>query len=208
MSVTNKSKIINKYGTPVSVSRFIGDMPKEITETKALLGRASKSVSGTLALESDKECIMLPTIDVDSGDFITNLSHSETYIVVATHKEYFMEKALSMVLNIAKCEHEMDVSGLEKTSDGRGNIVNKFVEKYKHVPCYLMYVRGDTKSYDFGLNPDTEYVIYTTDLKILLTEQISVPINGQDLILKVVSTDYTTYPNLVRIECKKDTIRR
>lgn len=199
-----KSTIIRKYGTSVEVQRYLGDMPTRTLETKVLLGRATRTNANLKTSESQKEAIFLPDFDVDAGDFVINKNHNEDYVVVTTHQEYDGNRTLSIVANLLKCSHKLTLKGNSKMADDRGNLKTTFGEKYKDVPCYLEYVSSQLRQYEPGLNPDTEYLIYTTDLNIDLTDQIKISFGKREMTFKVVFVDYTSFPNLAVIEVAKD----
>lgn len=202
--ITYKSSIIKKYGTPVEVKRFLGDVVMHSDTTKALLGRGTRSNNNMKAFENQKEGIFLPDFNIDSGDFVYSHPHNEVYVVAGTHQEYHGSKSLSTVTNLLKCSHDMTLKGNRQYADDRGNIKNEFGEKYKNVPCYLEHISSQLRQYEPGLNPDTEHRIYTTDLTVELTDQIIMSFKNKKMTLKVVATDYMTFPNMVVIEVAKD----
>lgn len=201
---TYKSKIIKKYGTDVKVKRFLDDMTFNELDTKVLLGRGSRTNTNLKMFENQKECIFLPDFDVKGGDFVHNSIHGEDYVVVATHQEYDGNKKLSTVTNVMKCSHVLNVKGHTRVADSRGNVKSSFGTKYDNVPCYVHHVTSQLRQYEPGLNPDTEHLIYTTDLNLSETDQLVVTVSGKDNVFRVVATDYLTFSGLVVIEVKGD----
>lgn len=199
-----KSTIIKKYGTKVEVQRYLGDMVANTRETKILLGRATRTNTNLETSENQKEGIFLPDFDIDGGDFVINKQHNEDYIVVTTHQEYDGDKTLSIVANLMKCSHKMTLNGNTRVADDRGNLKSTFGAKYTDVPCYLNHVSSQLRQFMPGLSPDTEHLIYTTDLNIELIDQIVIKMGQRESVFKVVALDYTSFPNLVVIEVAKD----
>lgn len=199
-----KSTIIRKYGTDVTVQRYLGDMVATSEPTRALLGRATRTNTNLETSESQKEGIFLPGFDVDGGDFVINTKHNEDYVVVTTHQEYDGNLVLSIVTNLMKCNHKLTVNGNTQVADDRGNLKTVFGSRYKDVPCYLEHVSSKLRQYMPGLSPDTEHLIYTTDLNIELVDQIVIMVGQRKSTFKVVALDYTSFPNLVVIEVSKD----
>lgn len=204
MNKNYKSTIIRKYGTSVEVQRYEEGMPTRSIDTKALLGRATRSNTNMKTSESQKEGIFLPDFDIDAGDFVINKAHKEDYIVITTHQEYDGDRTLSMVTNMMKCNQKLTLKGNTKIADNRGNIKTVFGVKYENVPCYLEQVGSELRQYQPGLNPETEHLIYTTNLSMELTDQITVKYGKTELIFKVVGVDYISFPNLAAIEVAKD----
>lgn len=199
-----KSVIVKKYGTPVEVHRYLGDLPIRILETKAVLGRATRSNTNLKTSENQKEGIFLPRFEIDGGDFVINKVHGEDYVVVTTHQEYDGKDTLSIVANMMKCSYRMTLKGNTRVTDARGNLKSAFGEKYKDVPCYLEQISNELRQFEPGLNPDTEHRIYTTDLDIELTDQVVITEGRRELVLRVVALDYFSFPGLVVIEVAKD----
>lgn len=204
MNKNYKSTIVKKYGTDVEVRRYQEDSEAQIVATRVLLGRSTRTNTNLKASENQKEGIFLPDFDVDAGDFVVNPAHQEEYVVVTTHKEYDGNNTLSIVTNLMKCSHKMTLMGNTQIVDNRGNIKTTFGEKYADIPCYLEQVSSQLRQYEPGLSPDTEHVIYTTDLDMELTDQIVVSFGKREIHFKVVSLDYTSFPNLVVIEVARD----
>lgn len=199
-----KSNIIRKYGTDVTVQRYLGDAVTTSTDTRVLLGRATRTNTNLETSESQKEGIFLPDFDVDGGDFVINSKHNEEYVVVTTHQEYDGNLVLSIVTNLMKCNHKLTLNGNTKVADDRGNLKTVFGSKYENVPCYLEHVSSKLRQFMPGLSPDTEHLIYTTDLNIELIDQIVIGIGQRKSVFKVVALDYTSFPNLVVIEVSQD----
>jgi len=195
-----KSTLIKRYGTTVEIHKYLGDKPKEIVETKALLGRSTRTNSNLRTFEHQKAAQFLPKTDVSNGDFVVNKIHDESYVVVGVHQEYDGNKTLAMVTNVLKCGHKLDLKGNVEVADSRGNLKVTFDYKYQNVPCYLEQITAQLRQYEPGLNTDTEHLVYTTDLKIELTDRLIIGNSS----FKVVDRDYTTFPGLVRVEVSED----
>jgi hypothetical protein len=199
-----KSTIIKKYGTTVEVQKYLGDQVVQTQQTKALLGRSTRTNTNLKTFEHQKEGIFLPDFDIDSGYFVINRAHNEEYLVISTHQEYDGDRKLSIVTNLMKCNHRLTVKGNTKIADSRGNLKSVFGEKYRNVPCYLEHISSQLLQYQPGLSPDTEHRIYTTALNVELTDQVVVSMGGMELVLKVTALDYMTFPGLLVIEVAKD----
>lgn len=198
-----KARIIKRQGNDVQVSRYVLGSLVTI-ETKALIGRMNKTVTNMKQLESYKEGIFLPDVDVDSGDFVYNVSQNENYVVSAVYPEPFKNKTISLVTNLLKCNHLLTVKTLKKVADTRGNTKTELVVSYNGVPCFVEEVTNELRQIDAGIHPDTEYRIYTSALDIKETDQASIQIRGVEERFKVIARNYVTFPKMLVMEVSRD----
>jgi len=199
----HKARIIRRQGNDVTVTRYVNGIPTSY-DTKALIGRMNKGVTNMKQLESFKEGIFLPDVDIDSGDFVRNHSQDENYVVSGTHFEPFKNTTLSVVCNLLKCNHLLTIKSLEKVADARGNLKNELVVKVQGVPCFVEKVTSDLRQIEAGIHPDTEYRVYTTALSVKETDQVALVIQGQEKTFKVTATDYDTFPKMLVLEVCSD----
>lgn len=198
---STKIRIIQKEGVNVQVERYA---TKNLINTKALLGRGAKTNANMKLLEGQKEGIFLPDLQIDSGDFVHNKTHSEIYVVSGTHQEYYRDTALSIVANLLKCNNTLTVKGNQTVADNRGNLKTVFTVTYDGVPCHLQIVTNALRQYEPGIHPDTEYRIYTTSLDVKETDKVSIKVRGKDEEFKVLAKDYITYPMMLVLDVSRD----
>lgn len=203
-----KSTIIRKYGTDVVLHKYTGDKSVETFEERILLGRNTRNNVNMFKLTHQKEGIFLPKSNVDSGDYIVNDNHGEKYLVVGIHQEYDGNNLLSIVTGLMKCEHYMTVSGMKKVADDRGNIKDMPYVKYDKVPCYLEYVSGNLRQQEPGLNPETEYKLFVTDLDLLENDDVNIKGMKFDNNYDILALDYIAYPGLVMVEIKRSVVKK
>lgn len=204
MSIRNqKVAIIKRQGTDVEVHRLNLATPL-ILKTKALIGRGNRSNTNMKQLESQKEGIFYPDMDIDGGDFVYNHPLNESYVVAGVHQESYGNSILSKVVNLLKCNRYMTVGKMVDGTDGRGNLTKVFETTVEDMPCYLQEVTADLKQTDPGLHPEAEYRVYTTKLTVEYDDQISFEVAGTDETFKVVARDYTTFPGMLVLEIRRD----
>lgn len=200
---TAKARIIKKQGNDVQVTRYVSGSPV-MKETVALIGRMNKTLANMKQLESYKEGIFLPDMDIDSGDFVYNTSQSENYVVSAVYPEPFRNQTISLVTTLLKCNHLLNVKNMQKVADTRGNLKSELVTVYKAIPCFVEEVTNELRQTDAGIHPDTEYQVYTTALDIKETDQVSLRVRGAEDKFKVIALNYVTFPQMLVIQVSRD----
>lgn len=203
-----KSSIIRKYGTNVELHKYTKDVLTEVLKVKAVLGRNTRNNVNMFKLSHQREGIFLPETPVDTGDYVYNKNHSECYLIVGRHQEYDMDSTLSIVTGMMICEHSLTIKGIKKVADARGNIKNEPYEKYKNIPCYLEFVGSNLRQHEPGLNPETEYKLYVTDIELLENETVNLKGRMFDNNYKILTIDYVTFPGLAVLEIKRDVVTK
>lgn len=203
-----KSNIIKRYGTNVEVQKWSDDKPVEILPQKALLGRNTRNNVNMFKLTHQKEGIFLPTSEVRTGDYVYNPEHDEMYLVVGEHQEYDGNKKLSWLTGLMKCEHYMKVRSYEDIADDRGNIKKGYVTKFENLPCYLEFVSGNLRQLEPGLNPETEYKVYVSDVTIKEDDLVYIYSKNREYKSAVLALDYISFIDLLVMEVKRDRVRK
>ncbi|ALA07159.1 hypothetical protein SECTIM467_29 [Brevibacillus phage SecTim467] len=199
----SKTKFIKKYGTKVIVRKFVSDSFREHSSF-AILGRGSKTNSTMRLLQTLREGIFPADEDLDSGYFVENVTQNETYIVGGTLPEYGVNQTLSIVANLLVCNSFLTIKGQKKVADARGNLKTEFVTTCSDLPCHIQEATNELRQYDSGVLPETDYVIYSTSLDVMETDQVVLAVNGKSEAFKVLSKDYVTFPNMVVIQVSRD----
>lgn len=194
-------KFIQKYGTAVEVSRYFPAYG--VAETKAILGRNSKSQQNADYLENTKEGIFLFGFDIDSGSVVYSPKHDESYIVSGVHKN-INDKTQAKVAALLQCNSCMNVKSKKMVADNRGNMKETFVDMFSDLPCYLNQKVNTLVQVNAGQHVDTEYELFTTSIPIKETDQITVEVRGMEESYKVLGKNYTTYPNMVVLTVSRD----
>lgn len=203
-----KSTIIRKYGTNVTIQKYAADKPVTDIPDKVLLGRNTRNNVNMFKLTHQKEGIFLPESKVEIGDYVVNPSHREEYLVVGHHQEYDRNYLLSNLTGLMKCEHTLDVKRMEEYADERGNIKTRPVDAYKDVPCYLEYVSGNLRQMEPGLNSETEYKVYVTDLHFKENDMLTIKGYNFEYHCTALALDYMSFPRLLVMEVKRDKVRK
>lgn len=198
---STKTKLIHQYGTSVVVQRL---STSEIFNTKAIIGRATSTITNMSMLEDQKEVIFDYLFDLKSGDFVINQSTNEKYVVGAIHNEMFKNDVISHVGAVLKCNNLATIKSLQQIADNRGNLKNQFVSIYNQIPCFVKNVGDELKQYDSGLHPDTEYRIYTTLLTVKETDKIYITVQGQLEEFKILTKDYISFSGMLIIDVCRD----
>jgi hypothetical protein len=197
----NKSKIIKIQGSTVDILKYDRNSlnsPPLQTNTKAIISRASRSNTNMVMLESQKQAILLPTVDVSGGDY---LKQSSTYYVISgLVEEHYKDKVISKVVNLLKCNNTFKLKSNTISADDKGNLIKNFVEVISDLPCYIEEVSADLKRLDAGLHADTEYYLYAFNIPLLETDKIIISVNSVEQSYKIMAKDYLTFPNMVIIQ--------
>ena len=200
--IREKHRIINRQGVSVEVI----SPSNVITPTKALVGRATKQFNSTLALEHFRRGYFLPSITVDGGYLVHNLIANEYYLTVAMYPEIINGQLASNVSHMVVCNSTLDIMGDDiETADDRGNITKTPQVKVTDLRVYTQAASGDLKLYETGLHPETEYVIFAPGMVIAPLDRVTLKDTVQTIPLKVIHTDYTSYPGVVVLQMKSET---
>lgn len=200
--IREKHRIINRQGVSVDVI----SPANFITPTKALVGRATKQFNSTLALEHFRRGYFLPDVVIDGGYLVYNSVANEYYLTVAMYPEIIDGKLCTNVSHMMVCNSTLNIMGDDiETADDRGNITKVPQVKASDLRVYTQVASGDLRLYDTGLHPDTEYVIYAPGISIALLDRVTMKDTVQSTPLKVLRTDYTSYPGVVVLEAKAET---
>lgn len=198
-----KTKFIKKYGTSIKIRRYVSGSFEEHASF-ALLGRGSRTNSTMRLLESLREGIFTHDAAVDSGYFVENAAQNEVFIIGGTQPEYGVNGALAVVANLLLCNSSLTIRGQKQVADGRGNLKTQFTTSCQDLPCYVQEVTSELRQYDAGLLPDTDYLIYSTAIDVLETDQLLLSVRGNAESFKVLARDYVSYPNMVVLQVSRD----
>jgi hypothetical protein len=201
---STKTKFIKKYGSKVTVKNWAAGVFTEPKPTHALLGRGNRTNSNMKLLQTLREGIFPAEADIDSGYFVENVTQRETYIVGGTLLEYGINETLSIVANLLICNGLMTLKGQKKVADTRGNMKTEFVVTCADLPCSFTEVSNDLRVADAGILPETEYMVYSTLVDVIETDQLILTVNGKNESFKILSKDYVTFPNMVVLQASRD----
>lgn len=201
--MNTKAKLIKKHGSDVVLKRLVSGTFTE-TPTKAMIGRGNRSNTALRQLESQKEGIFYPDLDIDSGDYVHDPILNEDYVVSALYPEPFKNKVIAKIGILHKCNSFLSVKGQKKVADTRGNLKVQFVDVCADIPCYMEEVTNELRQYQAGLHPDTEYMVYSPAVDAAETDQILLKIRGVDEQFKAVAKDFVTIPNLLILQVARD----
>jgi len=200
---TTKTRIIKDQGENVTVQRLT-PTGRTSYETKALIGRLNKQMTNMKQLENYKEGILRYFDEVDGGDIIECPTLSESYVVSSAYSEPFKNKVIAKIVVLLKCNHILNATRLEEVADHRGNVSTQPVSLFSAIPCYVEQVTSDLDQTDIGILPETEYLVYTTALPLMETDQLEITIKGKKKVFKITALDYITYPKMVVIQICQD----
>ncbi|MGG1263845.1 hypothetical protein [Brevibacillus laterosporus] len=201
----NKIRLIKSQGTEVEVKRYISPSSSAATfKTIAIIGRGARTNADMYKLEGQKEGIFFPDTEIDSGDFVYNSSQSESYVVSGTHKEPWKNGTISIITNLLKCNHIINVKSNVKVADARGNLKTKLNDIYTGIPCHVEQITNELRQYDSGIHPETDYRVYTTALDIKETDQVTLVVMGKEEQFKAVARDYISFPKMLVLDVCRD----
>lgn len=113
-----KTRLIKSQGHSVKIR----DTNNGVTETKALIGRASAQFNSMISLESHRKAFFLPDIQIGAGYKVMCDSSDEQFIIVAVYPELVRDKKISSICHMLVCNAKLKLTKDAKTADTNGNI--------------------------------------------------------------------------------------
>ena len=199
--LNQKHSIMRRNGAPVIITSLDGG----ITETIAIIGRASKQFNSTLALEHYRRAHFLPNIDIKSGYLCYSIPANETYILVATYPDLIAGKICTNVSHMMICNSEISTKGDEMVADGRGNLKKVPIDKVSNLSVHAQLITQDLRMYDPGLHPDSKYLIYAPGVSISVLDKLKLRVLEWEESFKVVAVDYISFPGCALIQVTSET---
>lgn len=200
--IDTKRDIILSEGSEVVVSQVTG-VP---VTTLMLIGRATKQFNSAVSLEAHRRAQFLPEIDVRPGSIVDHTAFGEKYIVVGTMVEILQGMKACVAAHMFTCNAKIAVSGITETLTAKGDVKKEDTVKFTNLDCHAQASRAAMQQKDPGIFIENEYLIYapaTTPITSL--DKLKLTANGMTIPLKVVDTDYFTYPGLVEIQVCSET---
>lgn len=173
--------------------------------TTALFGKATRQFFSALALETTRKAQFVPEVDLANGYIVHILASGETYIVVSNFEQLVDNQVASVVVQMYRCNSKIDIKTVGTTADENGDITTADITKYSDVTVNIEAVTSDLRQYQPGLLAETTYLIYAPSVEVSILDTISADINSRKVPLKVVGTDYVSFPGLVLIQVKTET---
>lgn len=201
MIAKEKYKIIQRWGSSVTVKPIIGD---EFT-TKALIGRGTQLFSSTISMESIRRCYFLPDVNIDNGYIVENNVTGETYLAIAMYPEEYNGKLLSRASIMYVCNAIVDIYSVTDSYDEYGNKTNKIASVVSDAPCYIQRVSADLRRYDPGLHEDAEDIIYLQSCNVGLMDTIELKNVIPNKKVKAVDVNNYLFNGVTRIQVKSET---
>jgi hypothetical protein len=198
----NKSRLILHEGSPVRVTSARSG---EVTETTALVGRATKQFDNTISLETNRRGHFLPQIQIENGDSVVHLVTGDNYLVIATMSEVMKATVVANIGHLYICNCSVSVLGVQESADNNGNRINMPVQKVEGQRAYIQTLNAQLKQYDVGLHPDAEYKLFLPRAPIDLMDRVMVTEDEVTIDMKVVATDFLSYKGLVVVQVKTET---
>ncbi|WP_426455299.1 hypothetical protein ACP26L_36390 (plasmid) [Paenibacillus sp. S-38] len=174
--------------------------------TTALVGRASKQFDSSVSLETHRRGQFLPEAAVKTGDVLRHTVASESYLVISTLNEIIQNEVAAIVAHMFICNSAITVSGVTETLTPRGDVKKVDAVKFADLICYSSSKSARLHQKDPGVLIENDYTIYapaTTPISTL--DKLRLTAGTTAVPLKVIDTDYITYPGLVVIEACVET---
>lgn len=198
---SEKRDIILSEGVPVEVS----DLSGTVVNTIALLGRSNRQFSTMVSLEAHRRGHFIPDISVDSGDSVLNTVTGDRYVVAASYREIYQQLEISIVTHLVLCNTKLTVTIFSEVVNARGDIKKTEVVKYDNVDVFTQSVTQSLRQENPGLYVDSEYVIHAPAIDVKTLDKVTLTAGTRKTPLKVVDTDYITFPGMVIIQACSET---
>lgn len=201
--IEDKLSIIESEGANLLIKKPDGTE----TQTRGLLGRATKPGNSAGSLEANRKCIVPPSVNLENGDLIENLDVSEHYLVIATLNEVIDNQLASIVSFTHVTNAFMDIFTEIEAEDDVGNLIKVPEMKYNELPVYIKHVDATMRQYDPGISVDTSFLIYSTAVNIDTLDKIVTEMGGYRQNMKAEFVDYMSYPGISIIHVSNETRR-
>lgn len=202
MIANEKRQIILSEGQHVEVFDTHGHL---LFQTKALLGKATKTAQTELSFESHRKMLFVPELNVPNGVTVKNISSQETFLSIATMVETYKGEKLSTSVRLVESNARATISGVEESADENGNVFTAPVIKADRRPIHIQPINAELKQYMMGLMPNVQYLIYISAIDLKLLDKVTVVASGRDLKVKILDIDYFSFPGLALLQVTSET---
>lgn len=202
--IETKREIILEEGVPVKVYKPNYEV---VTETIALIGKATRQVFSEVSLESHRQGQFFPELPITNGLLVENLVTNEVYIIIANYPEVMEQQKCTTITRMILCNSNITVSGLVETADRFGNIKKEFKPIYKDLAVYVDTIDGDVEQTDAGKFPKKACKIYAPNIHLNIVDRLEVDVGGEKELFKIASSDPLKFRGITIIDAVTDTRR-